>query len=473
MDKKHVFIDWYEVDPGYGVDAPGYRPKDGSPYGVKIKTHKPVFDPTPLLTPDLSLPWENPRIGAFATVIKVDGTYHMWYEALAMPWALTLCYAKSYDGVHWERPNLGLCEFGGSKNNNIIRIDSVPEHCDEGEVIMYDENAPEDERFKMLFTRVEYENGNVKEVAQHGAVSPDGIHWSEIGKLFNAGDCMASLIYDSRRKKHVAMSKCQHPDNLIRRTMVYSESDDFRHFSEPRLLFNGDPTDPPDTDYYNMSLHKWEGTDDAFIYFPACFHRTCDNVDPIFASSRDFYTINRPLGLEPLFTVEGAPEIYPGVGMTEEDGKWYHYCCLMPTGHNEGAVLKDTQVYQGFRRFYYREDGYMSLNAESHGGITTIPIQFGTGLIINAEIQTYGYIEMAVTDGENTPLEGFGFNDCKLTKIDKLHYAVEWSKPLDSLNLKSRYRLKMKLFKCDLYSYTFTGCPDGETGADKKAAYRV
>ena len=41
MDKKHVFIDWLEVDAGYGVDAPGYRPKDGSPYGVKIKATAP------------------------------------------------------------------------------------------------------------------------------------------------------------------------------------------------------------------------------------------------------------------------------------------------------------------------------------------------------------------------------------------------------------------------------------------------
>ncbi|MBQ8884898.1 MAG: hypothetical protein IJY62_00770 [Clostridia bacterium] len=473
MDKKHVFIDWYEVDPAYGVDAPGYRPKDGSPYGVKIKIHKPILDETPLLTPDLNNAWENPRVGAFATIIKIKDTYHMWYEALAIPWSLTYCYATSKDGIHWEKPNLGLCEYNGSKNNNIIRIDSTPDHCDEGEAIIYQEDAPENERFKMVFTRVQYDNGKVTEVAQHGAISADGIHWEETGKIFVGGDCQASFIYDVKRKKYVVMSKSQDPDHLIRRTMIYTESDDFRHFSEPRLILNGDPTDPPDVDYYDMALHAWKGTDDAFVYFPAAFHRTNDIVDTIFACSRDFYTINRPLGFEPLFKKETAPDIYAVQGMTEENGRWYHYCCLMPTGHNEGAVLKGEKKYAGFRRFYYREDGYTSLNAESHGGITTIPLQFGKGLKLNAKIQTYGYIKIAVTDGENTVLDGFGFDDCKLTPIDDLHYAVEWRKPLSSLDLNQRYRLKMQLFKCDIYAYTFTDCPDEETGADKQAAYRV
>jgi hypothetical protein len=157
--------------------------------------------------------------------------------------------------------------------------------------------------------------------------------------------------------------------------------------------------------------------------------------------------------------------------MTEEDGKWWHYCALMPTGHNEGAVLKGDKKYAGFRRFYYREDGYMSLNAESHGGITTIPLQFGKALKINAHIQTYGKIQIAVTNGENLPIEGFNFEDCTLTPIDQNSYKVEWSKPLESLDLNQRYRLKMKLFKCDIYSYTFLDCVDTE--AEKQASYRV
>ena len=30
------------------------------------------------------------------------------------------CYAESRDGVNWSKPNLGLFEFNGSKDNNIV-----------------------------------------------------------------------------------------------------------------------------------------------------------------------------------------------------------------------------------------------------------------------------------------------------------------------------------------------------------------
>jgi hypothetical protein len=29
-----------------------------------------------------------------------------------------MCYAVSEDGLHWEKPNLGLVEYNGSKENN-------------------------------------------------------------------------------------------------------------------------------------------------------------------------------------------------------------------------------------------------------------------------------------------------------------------------------------------------------------------
>jgi hypothetical protein len=35
-------------------------------------------------------------------------------------WTQYLCYATSKDGVTWEKPALGLVEFGGSKKNNIV-----------------------------------------------------------------------------------------------------------------------------------------------------------------------------------------------------------------------------------------------------------------------------------------------------------------------------------------------------------------
>ena len=33
---------------------------------------------------------------------------------------LRFCYAESRDCIHWNKPNLGICSYNGSANNNII-----------------------------------------------------------------------------------------------------------------------------------------------------------------------------------------------------------------------------------------------------------------------------------------------------------------------------------------------------------------
>lgn len=38
------------------------------------------------------------------------------------------CYAESRDGLKWEKPKLGLFEFNGSKENNII-LTGTGTHC--------------------------------------------------------------------------------------------------------------------------------------------------------------------------------------------------------------------------------------------------------------------------------------------------------------------------------------------------------
>lgn len=35
---------------------------------------------------------------------------------------LRVCYAVSCDGVHWEKPELGLMDFNGSKKNNTVEM---------------------------------------------------------------------------------------------------------------------------------------------------------------------------------------------------------------------------------------------------------------------------------------------------------------------------------------------------------------
>lgn len=54
----------------------------------------------------------------------------------------------------------------------------------------------------------------------------------------------------------------------------------------------------------------------------------------------------------------------------------------------------------------------------------------------------------------NQPHEGFGFDDCVLEPVDCNSYAVKWKKPMSEIPENIGYRLKFKMYKADLYSYT-------------------
>ncbi|APZ92411.1 hypothetical protein [Fuerstiella marisgermanici] len=71
----------------------------------------------------------------YGSVIRdsASGKFRMWYVAVSkaerqnkklprsMPWRVA--YAESDDGVHWDKPNLGLVESGGNTNNNLVKLD--------------------------------------------------------------------------------------------------------------------------------------------------------------------------------------------------------------------------------------------------------------------------------------------------------------------------------------------------------------
>ena len=79
-------------------------------------------------------PWEGSGTG-YHSVFKDGDVYRMYYKAWHLDvqpgtngkaklstnsHPLYTCYAESKDGIHWTKPNLGIVEFRGSKENNIV-----------------------------------------------------------------------------------------------------------------------------------------------------------------------------------------------------------------------------------------------------------------------------------------------------------------------------------------------------------------
>jgi len=145
------------------------------------------------------------QLNYYGSTIEIDGKYYMWYlggggnddhrNGRAPCWYFDgICYAVSEDGIHWEKPNLGLIDYNGSRNNNLIGLDAGPivSAC----VVIHDPQDPDpDRRFKMVFESGKYAGKLAV------AFSTDGLHWCESSQnpvlpyciepsgLIRIGDC--------------------------------------------------------------------------------------------------------------------------------------------------------------------------------------------------------------------------------------------------------------------------------------------
>ena len=114
------------------------------------------------------------KVRYYGTVIRIDGELRMWYFGLGDQDEVTrVCYAVSQDGIHWEKPALGLVEYGGSTENNLVDL-PIGDYSVIAVPLIYDPEDPDPDRhFKMAFESRKY--GNRLAVA----FSPDGLHWKE------------------------------------------------------------------------------------------------------------------------------------------------------------------------------------------------------------------------------------------------------------------------------------------------------
>jgi len=109
--QRELFIDNYLIDTLIGTRLVLQKPRDE---GSVLKFDKP---------------WEGMFCG-YVTIIKDGKTYLAYYRGLPEAGKdgsslETTCYAESKDGIHWEKPNLGLFEIDGSLENNVTKLSHV------------------------------------------------------------------------------------------------------------------------------------------------------------------------------------------------------------------------------------------------------------------------------------------------------------------------------------------------------------
>lgn len=160
---------------------------------LRIKMRQPVKYPkNPVVPRGPAGSPDSWAVQFYGSVIRIDGKFRMWYVAAgddrlertgprSAPWRVA--YAESTDGFNWTKPNLGLVEYRGNKDNNIVNIETDPLGILNVKVL-YEPEADPAERYKMS-AHAWFKKGG--KGARFGTlalfVSPDGLNWKSVNNI--------------------------------------------------------------------------------------------------------------------------------------------------------------------------------------------------------------------------------------------------------------------------------------------------
>lgn len=416
-------------------------------------------------------PWEGPESG-YVTVMADDGQYRLYYRGGGETTVEVTAMATSKDGVHWERPNLGLYDFKGSKQNNIIYRGQRKAYWESHNFTPFkDRNpkAPKDQLYKALgLGRQVLPNGeDVKALV--ALISPDGIHWQKLQDkaIITQGsfDSQNVAFWDAARKEYVGYCRDGRTNRSGARIRSIKRvtSPDFVNWTEPVWLNFGDT---PLEHFYVNAITPYFREPSYYLGFPMRFvperktigpdQLKVDGVsDAVFISSRDGLNFDRTF-ME-AFIRPGPDALNWGHAHGNNTPSWG----LLQTATNEISLYwaEHFGKVPQLRRGVLRTDGFVSVQAPFAGGfLTTKPMTFKGGkLLINYSTSAVGSVRVEVLDANNRAVPGFSQADALEIYGDEIERPVRW-KTSGNLTSLAGQTIKLRCFlkDADLYSFRFS-----------------
>jgi len=423
-----------------------------------LRLHRPAVHEV-VMVHDKS--WEGNTCG-YHTVFKDTHLYRMYYrgwshdsDSKRQRHPAVVCYAESRDGIHWNRPNLSLVEFNGSRQNNII-LEGLGAH---NFTPFKDTNpgcAP-DARYKAV-ARGE---GNDKRKL-FGFQSEDGIHW----RLIKSEPILTQGAFDSQNLAfwHTLRNeyRCYFRDFRAGvRDIKTSTSKDFIHWTKPVWLeYPGAPAEH----LYTNQIQPYYRAPHIFIGFPTRYIPQRGSLtEGLLMTSRDGETFHR----------WAEAIIRPG----RNRDKWhnrsnYIWLGMVETESDLPGAGPELSLYSNeryetdlggkTRRYTYRIDGFVSLGASFRGGeaITRSIVFEGNRLLMNFSTSAAGSIRVEIQDAGGEPIGGYALADCPQIYGDEIEKVVEWNGKSDLSQLAGKaIRLRFVLRDSNVYAFGFRKRP--------------
>ncbi len=415
---------------------------------------------------------KNPLIageGGYICVLKDEdgGLFRMWYQTWTpspvegKSGKYAIAYAESDDGISWALPKLGLYEWKGGKDNNIVWTGLDGKRG--SQVFLLD--LPEEERrgyrYVMLY-------GGIG--GSHLIGSQDGIHWdresdTDITRMHS--DTHNAIVHDPRRNEYVMFCRAKHIYRTFRgdvldtgasRRVARMASKELWTLwdSEPQTILIPDEVDSESGDFnffYGMPTRYHAGIYWGFLW---PFKMNSD-IHTELAWSRDGFHFDR-LPSRPKL-IERGPDgawddgmVFGSPFWVEVGDEWWIYYAGWDGPHG----TKDRTPGMGLAKL--RKEGFISMRGPANGGVlcTRKLVWPGGKLVVNADAHE-GELRVRICDERRKVLPGFDYDDCVTFQGNSVAHEVSWQdSSTESLTAKVM-RLEVFLKNAEIYTFRATG----------------
>lgn len=453
--RRELFVDTFLIDKLTDAKLELHHPQ---PAGIALQ-----FD----------RPWEG-VFSAYTTVIKDGETYRLYYRGLpasdkgkadhSLATEVT-CYAESRDGATFTRPNLGLSEVAGTRDNNVILTRSPACH-NFSPFLDSRPGVPAGERFKAV--------GGSRRTGLLAFASADGVRWRPLGDTpiitEGAFDSQNVVFWSESEGCYVCYFRTSKRfGETAYRWIARTTSKDFIHWDEPVEMSCGET--PPEQFYTNQTLPYFRAPH-LYVSIFARFMPGRRVVTPAQAamlgvvgeysgdcSDAAFMTTRGGARFDRVFM---ESFVRPGPGLPNWTSRTnYPTLGVVPTGPGEMSCYVQRHYAQPthhLQRLTLRVDGFVSVHGPYRGGeMLTRPLTFrGSELEVNYATSAAGGIRVEIQDSSGQPAPGYRLDDAVEIIGDQIDRVVSWKGGADLASMAGRpVRLRFVMRDADLYSIRF------------------
>lgn len=437
------------------------------------------------------------RAQFYGSIIKVDGKYRMWYCAEDKPAegvrssSFRPAYAESEDGIRWTKPKLGLVEYRGNKENNLLLFSPQP-HFEITEplasFVLYEPSDPNpSHRYKMPLYGRFYDIDDIEHKHPKSTIYPyfsvDGLRWKLAtlppqGETYTPGEAPIQVegifeiggFYKFNGLYYVAGQEVW-PDVWMPdgkeagRVMVIHWSSDFIHWSKDYALSfvrygyrskkeNLNEAHEPAAVWNRNNVllatyGMWQGAENlADLRLPLGFLISNDGIH--FREPQPDFAILSP-GATGEWDQHG---LIHGQGFENVGDQTHIYY-----GTWDLSAVEDRKTSVGLSMLRRDGFGYLSTRREGDGMLTTIPFLFSrdaTAIRVNASgLGWNARLRLEILDKLGNGLPGYsGMDGSAVVDRDGVAEQVRWPSPHLPPHQES-YRLRIHFEGADNHGIRF------------------